>query len=69
LRSLGEVRLQAREHDALAIGPGIGQHHETKELILRLLPSVETPMVVDADGLNALFGSLEILNDAASGRV
>jgi NAD(P)H-hydrate epimerase len=63
LRGLGEVRLQAREHDALAIGPGIGQHHETKELILRLLPSVETPMVVDADGLNALVGSLEILNE------
>lgn len=63
LRGLGEVRKLIEEHDAVAIGPGIGQHHETKELICRLLLGLEKPAVVDADGINALAGDLQILQD------
>lgn len=62
-RGLGEVKSIASEHDALVIGPGIGTHFETKELICRLLLSLEKPAVVDADGLHALIGDLQILED------
>ena len=41
-------------HDALAIGPGLGQKPETQKLIWRFLSSSPVPMVVDADALNAL---------------
>ncbi|HUG89763.1 MAG TPA: NAD(P)H-hydrate dehydratase, partial [Planctomycetaceae bacterium] len=39
---------------AIAIGPGWGQSDELTELARRLYADVELPMVVDADGLNAL---------------
>lgn len=65
LRGLGEIRKGISEWaDAVAIGPGIGAHHETRELIRRLVPSIEKPMVIDADGLNNLAGEAEnILKD------
>ncbi len=62
-RGLGEVKIVCAEHDALVIGPGLGRHFETKELICRLLLSLEQPAVIDADGLNALNGELSILED------
>lgn len=43
---------------ALAIGPGLGQAAETIELVRRLLVRIELPLVIDADGLNALAGDL-----------
>jgi NAD(P)H-hydrate epimerase len=46
---------------ALAIGPGLSTHPETAELVRRLVQKCPLPMVVDADGLNALAGNLPIL--------
>lgn len=41
----------------LAIGPGLGTEEETVALVRDLYQSVEIPMIVDADALNALAGS------------
>ncbi len=46
---------------AVVIGPGLGSEPETYEFAREVLKSVELPVVVDADGLNALAGSTEIL--------
>ena len=40
----------------IAIGPGMGQHPETVQFIRRFAQKSKTPMVVDADALNALAG-------------
>lgn len=40
--------------DALAIGPGCGRSEDVTELLVSLYTKVDRPMVVDADGLNAL---------------
>jgi hydroxyethylthiazole kinase-like uncharacterized protein yjeF len=61
LRGLGEVRKLAQEHDAVVIGPGLGQHHETQELVRRFLSKLEKPAIVDADGLNALVEHSDII--------
>ncbi len=45
----------------LAIGPGIGIAPETQVLVLKILDHITIPIVVDADGLNALCGHLDIL--------
>lgn len=39
---------------AVLIGPGIGTHPETQTLILKLIKTLNLPMILDADGLNAL---------------
>ena len=61
LRGMGEIRQQIDWADAVAIGPGMGTHHETTELVQRLTRQVEKPMVIDADGLNILAKDTAIL--------
>ncbi len=39
---------------ALAIGPGVSTEKATIQLLEALLPQVECPLIIDADGLNAL---------------
>lgn len=46
--------------DALAIGPGISRNPETVKFVHELLPQVTKPMVIDADGLNALSDDVSI---------
>lgn len=52
---------RAEEADAIAIGPGLGTAEATARAIRQLLPQLETPVVIDADGLNALKGHTELL--------
>jgi hydroxyethylthiazole kinase-like uncharacterized protein yjeF len=40
--------------DVLAIGPGLGTDPETVETVRRIVSTFEGPMVIDADGLNAI---------------
>ena len=46
---------------AVAIGPGLGRAPETVSLVMILLSSLEVPIVLDADGINALEGNTERL--------
>ena len=49
----------AQARTVLALGPGLGSDPETIDCVRRLVAAVERPLVVDADGLNALVGGLE----------
>ena len=40
--------------DAIAIGPGLGQHAETQRMVWKVVSSCPVPVVADADALNAL---------------
>jgi len=42
----------------LAVGPGIGSHPETAELVRTIVNKYSLPLVLDADGLNAFAGSM-----------
>jgi NAD(P)H-hydrate epimerase len=46
---------------AVAIGPGLSTHDETRLLVRRIVASCPLPMVIDADGLNALSSDLGAL--------
>lgn len=55
---------------ALVLGPGLGRDTEVAPAVRRLLVGVGIPVVLDADGLNALAGDLGPLRErAAAGRV
>lgn len=44
------------------IGPGLGRVPERSRLVLSLLADLDVPVVLDADGINALAGHIDILD-------
>lgn len=55
----------ARRFDAVLIGPGLGADHGVAEMVRELIGAVTAPIVIDADGLNALGGDLSPLQGRA----
>jgi NAD(P)H-hydrate epimerase len=51
-----QLTAAAREYDAAVIGPGLGRHAATLRRVATLLSELQSPVVVDADGLTALAG-------------
>ncbi len=49
--------------DVVAIGPGISTNTETSSLVCELIESLEKPVIIDADGINALAGHVSILKN------
>src|SRR5579864_1739036 len=62
LKSLEPFQTAAENKTVLAIGPGISRHPETAEFVRKIVGESQTPMVLDADGLNAFEGRAEDLN-------
>ena len=58
----GEILEKARSCDAALIGPGLGRAPKTEKLVRSLLEDLEIPVVLDADGINALAGHMDILD-------
>jgi len=54
------------DKDVIAIGPGLGQHKETQEVIRSLACATNKPVILDADGLNAFARRAEDLSDRKS---
>ena len=57
----GAVLEMMEAADVLALGPGMSTNESTIEFVREIVPQLEKPVVIDADGLNALAGSLGIL--------
>jgi len=53
-QALGRLLELAGERDAVVIGPGLGTHKKTRALVQAFVRACPVPLVVDADGLNAL---------------
>ncbi len=45
-----------RKVNVVALGPGLSQNKETSNLIKRLIKKIKLPLVLDADGINAIKG-------------
>ncbi len=67
--SIPEIMAACQNADAVAIGPGLGQSEDLREVVAQIVRGVEVPCVVDADALNQLVDRLEILASAKSIRV
>jgi ADP-dependent NAD(P)H-hydrate dehydratase / NAD(P)H-hydrate epimerase len=61
LRGLGEIKQLLKWGNCVALGPGLGQHFETVELVKRLIQQIELPTVIDADGLNSIAKDISVL--------
>jgi NAD(P)H-hydrate epimerase len=47
--------------DIIAVGPGLGQSDDIHQLLRFLITATTKPLVIDADGLNALVGQTDLL--------
>lgn len=57
---------KANKSDVLVIGCGLGNSDDVSKLIEHVLKNVKVPIVIDADGINALSGNINILSDVSS---
>lgn len=53
-----------KDKDVIAIGPGLGRSEDSAAVVLGLIEQTDAPMVIDADGLNALAGRIDSFNFA-----
>lgn len=54
---------KATQYDVVVIGPGLGRHESTMELVREFVRQTETPLIIDADGLYAFRGQCHLLKD------
>ena len=62
LAALDKMQDKLKGCDVLALGPGLGRGKETEQLVHALLWQVKEPLVLDADGINALSGHMDALS-------
>ncbi len=55
LNSLNKILELSDRFDALAVGPGLSRNPDTICLVKELLKKIKKPLVLDADGLSALY--------------
>ncbi|OAG28473.1 bifunctional ADP-dependent NAD(P)H-hydrate dehydratase/NAD(P)H-hydrate epimerase [Thermodesulfatator autotrophicus] len=68
-RAFDEIISFCQGKKAASIGPGLGLHQETFELVHRLVARLDIPMVIDADAISALAGELFHLRRAQAPRI
>lgn len=66
MSALGAIEQVIPGKNVLAVGPGLGQHPATVALVQTLVKSTVLPLVLDADGLNALARDAGILRNKKS---
>ncbi len=67
--ALPALTTQCAANDVVALGPGLGQSDDLRTLVADLSVNCCKPIVIDADGLNALIGQAEKLAHAAGPRI
>jgi len=64
--AISELVGMGENFDAVALGPGLAVNDDTIAVVREFLAGCSKPVVVDADGLNALVGSLNVLEKCQS---
>ena len=53
-----------KKADACLLGPGLGQSQSINEIVGAVLKNSQVPLILDADGINAVTGNIDILDEA-----
>lgn len=61
LRAFNSILRLCENKKAIIIGPGVGTFKETQSLIIKLIKTLDLPIIVDADGLTALATQPKVL--------
>ncbi len=61
LKAFTSIKDFSKRVNAIALGPGLSREKRTLELIVKIISSMEIPMVIDADGLFAISQNPSVL--------
>ena len=59
--ALSQIKGILNKIDVIALGCGASQNPATKKLLLKIIKDIDKPLVIDADGINALASNTEVL--------
>ncbi len=61
LKAHQKIKDFLKKIDLVVIGPGLTQDKSTQSLLRKLAAEITKPLIIDADGINALVGHLDLL--------
>ncbi len=61
LRAFSKIEPMLERMDAVLLGPGLGTGGEVTAVVSRLLKTCRVPVVLDADGINAICAHIDVL--------
>ena len=65
MASLPAITARLENMDAVLLGPGLGRSEELTRLVQAVLLRCRAPLVLDADGINAVAGHIDVLRGCA----
>lgn len=65
LSAFSQIKKFITRCQAMAVGPGLTTHSSTRKLVLSIIKNLNVPLVIDADALNNIVGSLDVLNSSS----
>lgn len=65
LDAVPDILERLKTADACLLGPGLGRSDQLDELVLEIVRHCRCPLVLDADGINAAAGHIDVLRGAA----
>ena len=65
MAALPAITERLSEMDAVLLGPGLGRSEELKRLVQAVLSVCRAPLVLDADGINAVAAHIDVLRGCA----
>ncbi len=66
-KSAGRILKVSEKATALLLGCGLGVTDDTKALVRELIEKINCPIILDADGINCISDSIDIIKEARSG--
>lgn len=66
-RAMDTIESRLKQARALLVGCGLGRNPDTAEFVRNLVVHAGIPLVIDADGLNALSGHMDLVEKHADG--
>lgn len=61
-----EILKKLEESTACLVGCGLGQNEDTKQIVYEIIKNYRGPLIIDADGINAVSQNIDVLRAAKS---
>jgi NAD(P)H-hydrate epimerase len=65
-KALDLIRPRLEEFHAIALGPGLSTHPDTRDAVRMIVSEARLPAVIDADGITAFVGATDLLSERRS---